>query len=231
MSGPSIKMAGTPWGGQVLQPSLPRSKVEELLGSNLTDDAWQGVERAFAFYGCRQRELTASKASKKKDDPQSWQVRQSAAVKAIEGALDRIEKARSKHGGFLLEASENFSVETLGQSAFGEMVAENLLTDAYDKLLKAVVILERAKPAEISVPTPVESQRMLVRDLQSVFQNAGLNCCLSTGWALNGLDHAPRFSDLTSFEQLIAAFGISDDKKPGAFAAWLRSAVSGGNQG
>ena len=111
-------------------PRLKKADFEQLLGQPLTKENWQSVEAAYRDYDNRLGNLTASKTSRKKDDPLGWYAQQKAAANAVEAALDKINAARSRCGRFLQEASENYALETHGHSAAGDMSAHKLLGDA-----------------------------------------------------------------------------------------------------
>lgn len=229
MSKATTRRAAHSLGGMVLEPNLSQAEAGEIIGQAIPDTAWLGIRRAFHAYGWRQDALKTSKASRSKGDDQSWHTRKDAATKAIEAAMDKVQAAKSKHGGFLDEASENYSLETFGQSYTTDKSARRMLEDAYMKMLHALVIMERANPQEIEIPTAAHSRDLLVRDIHTVLTENGIEARLSSGFDLGQMEIV-RLKDLTAFEALIAQFGIGDDKKPAAFSAWLRAALSHGEK-
>jgi hypothetical protein len=223
------KRAARASGGMVLEPHLSQAEAGEIIGQGIPNAAWLAIRRAFHAYGWRQDALKTSKASRSKGDDQSWHTRKDAATKAIEAAIDKVQAAKSKHGGFLDEASENYSLETFGQSYDIDQSARYMLQDAYMKMLHALTIIERSNPQEIEVPTAAHSRDMLVRDIHAALSASGIEARLSSGFDLGQMETV-RTKDLTAFEHLIAQFGIGDDRKPAAFSAWLRAALSDGRK-
>lgn len=229
MSGAMSKRAARASGGNVLEPLLSQAKAGEIIGQAIPDSAWLSIRRAFHAYGWRKDALGTSKASRSKGDGQSWHTRKDAATKAIEAAMQKVQSARSRHGGFLDEASENYSLETFGHSYMTDQSARRMLNDAYTTMLQALVIVERANPQEIEIPTAAHSRDILVRDIHAALTEGGVEARLSNGFDLGQMEIV-RLKDLTAFEQLIAQFGIGDDRTPAAFSAWLRAALSGGEK-
>lgn len=229
MSGAMSKRAARASGGMVLEPPISQQEAGTGIGQALPDSAWLAIRSAFHAYGWRQDALKTSKASRSKGDDQSWHTRQDAATKAIEAALRKVQAARSKHGGFLDEASENYSLENLGHSYTTDQSARRMLDDAFKTMLHALVILERSSPQEIETPTAAHSRDMLVKDIYAALIESGVDVRLSSGFELGQLEFV-RTKDLTAFEALISQFGIGDDRKPAAFSAWLRAVLSDGKK-
>ena len=229
MSGSMSKRAARVLGGIVKEPPISQAQAIEIIGQTITDEAWNKIRRAFHAYGWRQDALEASKASRSKGDTQSWYTRKDAATKAIEAAMQKVQSARSRHGGFLDEASENYSIETFGQSYTTDQSVRRMLDDAYKTMLHALVIVERSNPQEIETPTAAHSRDILVRDIHLALVESGIEARLSNGFELGQMEIV-RTKDLTAFEALIARFGIGDERKPAAFSAWLRAALSDGKK-
>lgn len=231
MSGAMSKRAAHPDGGIVLEPPLSQTEAENIIEQNIPDEAWLAIRRAFHDYGRRQRGLETSKASRSKGDDQSWHTRKDAVTKAIEAAMHKLDSVRSRrHGNFLREASENYCLETFKRSHSSEQSAQSLLDDAYRKMLHALVIVERSNPQEIEFPTSAHSRDMLVRDIHDALLQSGIAARPSNGFDIGQFGRTVRLQDLTRFEQLIVNFGIGDDRKPEAFSAWLRGALSSGEK-
>lgn len=229
MTGAISKRAARASGGMVQEPPLSQPEAGEIIGQAIPDPAWLAIRRAFHAYGWRQDALGTSKASRSKGDDQSWHTRKDAATKAIEAAMQKVQSARSRHGGFLDEASENYSLETFGQSYTTDKSARRMLDDAYKTMLNALVIVERANPQEIEIPTAAHSRDMLVRDIHAALTKSGIKAQVSSGFDLGELEIV-RLKDLTAFEALIVQFSIGDDRKPAAFSAWLRTALADGGK-
>jgi hypothetical protein len=229
MSGSMSKRAARASGGMVLEPNLSQVEAGGIIGQSIPDGAWSAIRRAFHSYGSRQDALKTSKASRSKGDDQSWHTRKDAATKAIEAAMQKVESARSRHGGFLDEASENHSLETFGQSYTSDNSARRMLDDAFMKMFHALVIIERSNPQEIETPTAAHSRDMLVNDIHAALVESGAVVRLSSGFELGQMEIV-RTKDLTAFEALIAQFGIGDDRKPAAFSAWLWAILSDGKK-
>ena len=231
MTGSKVKLAARSWAGFVTEPQISREKAGEVLGHEIPAEAWQRIERAINVYGNSLQDLTATKASRKKGDPQGWLSRQTAATKALEAALDRLEAARSRHGEFLHEASENYSLQTFGYSAGPERSARRKIDQAFRLALDALIILDRAQPQNIEAPTAAAARDAAIREIYSALVESGIGVRVSSGYQLDALDRAVRLSDLTAFENLIVQLQIGDEKKPAAFAAFIRAALAGGNRG
>lgn len=224
----TTKRAARALGGIVMTPPIDRQEAGRILDAEPSQAAWRAICAAFALYGDRLDDLAASKSSRKKDDPQSWHARQARATKALEAAFAQANRAME--GRFLDEASENYSLREHGCSAGPEVEARRLVDDACRKLMLALVIAERAEPMEAETPTAATARDDLLRALAAALGADGIEAETSPGWHLDGLARPPRLSDLTAFERLVAALGIGDEKKPAAFAAWVRGAL-GGNRG
>ena len=225
----TTKRAASSLGGMVMEPPVDRHEAGRILGTEPSPAAWRAICAAFALYGERLDVLGASKASRK-NEGQSWHVRQTQATKALETALALAQRTLNRHGRFVDEASENYSLQQHGYSAAPEAEARMLVEDACRKLLLALVIVERAEPREIETPTAATARDDLVRALAAALEADGVDVETSPGWHLDGLGRSARLSDLTAFERLVAALGIGDDKKPAAFSAWVRGTL-GGNRG
>lgn len=231
MTGSTTRRAAKSGAFFVIKPPIGQVAAGEVMGCAISDETWQNIKAAFYHYSNRMQDLQASKASRKKDDPQGWLARQTAATKSLQSALEKLEAARSKHGAFIHEASENYSLQTFGHSYLPEHSGDALLNAAFQSTLSALMIIERAKPQEIDVPTEATARDMLVRDIHAALTSEGIEARASTGFDLGQLGRPARFLDLTAFERLLTAFLIGDEKKPAAFAAFVRGALAGGNQG
>ena len=224
--GTTTKRAAHGFGGLVHKPTLSQAQAGAEIRQAIPDQAWQEICAAFEAYGSRQRALDASKASRSKNDDQSWHTRQKAASRAIEIAMEKVGAAR-KHGDFLEEASENYCLENLGRSHSPEESARMMLDEAFAKLLHAVAIIERANPQEIEIPTAATSRDMLVQDIYAALTGAGIEARASSGYYLEQLETVFT-KDLTPFEALISQFGIGDERQPEAFSAWIRQVLANG---
>lgn len=224
------RRAGLPGAYSALQTPIARETASQILGCEISEETWRHIEMAFELYGKRLDQLTASKVSRKKDDAQGWAARKAATVRALEDVLKKLEASRARHGNFLHEASENYSLQTYGVSAGSGRSAKRLLDEAFRATLAALVIIERAEPREIEIPTEARSRDMLVQDVFRALHDAGLDPRASYGATLDQLERVT-LADLTPFEKLIAEFQLGDEKKPAAFAAFVRSAIAGGNRG
>jgi hypothetical protein len=225
MSGKTTKRAARAFGSMVMQPPIPRTDFAEIMGADISDAAWSQINTAFYHYGVALDDLGMSRSAKSKDPAKaSWDTRQKATVKALEAALDRLAATR-KHDEFLREASENYSVANNGHSFGTDNSADLMLKDAYQKILHALVIVERAEPADIEVPTIAHAQGRLVSDLRDALQSCGITVEKSNGWTLDGLDHQPSLADLTPFENLIDALLVHDWYKIAGFSKTIRKAL------
>lgn len=231
MSGTTRKMAGKPGAIFIAEPAISRAKAGEVLGQEVPHEAWQLIRGAIAAYHERLQDLTSSKASQKKDDPQGWGARQAAAVKHLERALDHLQAAREGNGEFLHEASENYSLQTFGYSAGPERSAVRAIDRAFREAFNALTIVERARPLDIETPSEATARDMAVRDIFAALTDHGIKVRASTGRGLDALARQVRLSDLTAFERLLVELQIGDGKKPGAFAAFVRGALAGRKQG
>lgn len=226
----TTKRAASPGAYYVIVPPIEKSKAAEIMGCDIPDEAWLKIRFAFRAFGSVLEQLSASKTSKSKGDPQGWHYRQNEAIRALEAALAKIDQAR-RHGNFLEEASENYSKQTFGESSPIERNARLKLDNAYQETLGALAIVERAIPLEIELPTEATARSELVRAIWQAFIETGIDAKASTGFSLEGIVGTIRLSDLTRFERLLIEFQIGDDRKPAAFSAFVRSAIGGEKQG
>ncbi|MCW3780266.1 hypothetical protein [Defluviimonas salinarum] len=194
-----IKTASRALSGFVEQCPIPRSEVEIVLGSAVSDEAWRSINQAFAKWGRRRDDLNASKASAKKDDAKSWSARQSSVVRDLEEALKRIDRAK-KHGEFLREASDHYGRQ---QGLVATPHTNKMLKEAYIRILNALVIVERAAPELREIPTEAESRRMLANEI----------------W------HALSDVDCSKFANLIKALGVHGEHSRQALEKWINRAV------
>jgi hypothetical protein len=227
MTGSTTRRAATAWASWVVFP-IDKGAAETILGCTIPDEAWQAIEAAYWQYSQRLTGLTASKTSRKKDDPQGWAARQAAATRALEDALARVDAVRSKHGDFLYEASANYSLQTHGYSLIGEV--RKKLDEAFLLMVDALTIVERAEPIEIELPTEAAARDILVRDIFGALRAAGIEARASYGAALDQLERVT-LTDLAPFEKLIAALQVGDEKRPAAFSAFVRAALAGEKRG
>lgn len=224
----TVRRATRHLGGIVQQPTLTRGEAEAVYGCAFPDPAWDAICAAFARYGWNMRALETTRLSRSKDPAKAgWDARQSATVKAIETAMERIKIAR-RNRDFLREASDNYCLQTFGHSALGRFNAERNLNEAHAKLLDALIVLERAEPQEIETPSEAESRRLLVREMREALAEAGLDVSVSDG---RGLPEDAAEADLTPFEQLVSAFGAHDAETPASFSKWMRRALMGQDGG
>ncbi len=225
MTGTKTRRAATAVGFIWTDPPISKTEAESLLGRDIPDQAWSGIVNAYELYLHRLNDLTATKSSRKKDDPQGWTARQTATTKALEAALAKIEAAQ-RHGNFLREASENHAIQQFGHSKPATLNAHLLLNEAFDSVLKALVIIERAQPREVELPTEATARDLAVRDIFAALRSGGIEARASFGATLGQLERVT-VSDLTLFEQLISALQIGDERRPAAFSAFIRAALAG----
>jgi hypothetical protein len=220
-------MAGLPSAYSIMVPPISCDRAGEYVKVQIPADAWAKVESAFAHYGRALDRLNGSRTSKSKDpEKASWHERQKRTANALEAALNSLKLARS-HGDFLYEASENWALAFLGQSAGSDVNAARLLDDAHQKVLKALVIIERAEPRKIDVPTLASARAILIKAIRDALVESGIEAKASTGRFISDLDRRPTLDDLTPFERLLAKLDIGDDLAYASFATTVRSALSG----
>lgn len=229
MTGAMSKRAARPQGGVITEPPISHAEASRIMGQEIPNAAWEKIRSAFQEHGRQMRALEASKLSRSKGDDQSWHMRQMAATKAIEAAMAKLDAARSRHGAFLEEASELFAEDAFGRSSAANESARRLLDEAFAAMLRAVTIVERAEPEEIETPTAAHARDLLARAIRDALASNGIEARLSTGFDLGQLEKVG-LSNLTTFERLIAGFLIGDDKRPAAFSAWLRGALTDGEK-
>lgn len=227
MSEKTTRRAARSLGGMVMEPPITRDDACEYVKAGISSEAWASICRAFAQYGYVIDDLKASRVSKSKDPKKaSWSARQQSTVKALDAALDRVEAAR-KHREFLHEASENYSIVNLNRSAGADLSAARLLDEAYQKISAALVIIERAKPQIVEVPTEATARAKLVRAIADALAMDGIEARASTGFDAEGLDGAALLSNLTPFEQLLDVLGIGEEMTINSFSRFVRSAITG----
>jgi hypothetical protein len=228
MSNAKTKRAARSLGGMVLEPPITREEAGEYVKTEISAEAWAEICRAFVEYGGALDDLKTSRASRSKDpEKASWHERQTSTAKALEAALDRLQATR-KHGEFLREASENYSLQKSNASYSDATDADRMLRDAHRLILDALVIVERAEPMEIELPTEANARAKLVRDVASALAKSEIEARASNGRNLDAItDRKARLSDLTPFEQLIDALGIGEEMTVASFSAFVRSALHG----
>lgn len=233
MSNATTKRASRSLGGMVMQPPITCEDAGEYVKAEIPIEAWSEICRAFAQYGCALDNLKASRASKSKDPKKaSWHERQKSTVKALEAALDRLQATR-KHGEFLHEASDNYCLATFGYSFGYHVNADKLLRESYLNILNALVIIERAEPMIMEVPTEANARTTLVRDIADILARNGIEARASNGRAFEGLENGAGekrdalLSELTPFEQLLDALGFGEETTNESFSAFVRTALSG----
>lgn len=223
MTETTTKRAARSLGGIVREPPITRDMASTYLGAEVSKEAWLTICQAFASYGDRCDDLAASRLGKSKDPQKaSWHERQKSTITALEAVLDRLESVRN-HGEFLREASENYSLISFNASFGPEVNADQILREAYRKILDALVIIERAEPMEIDVPTDANARARLAREIKGALAQDGIALNLSDRRALPE-DAAE--ADLTPFEQLLSALGVHDGETPSAVARWIHRAVT-----
>lgn len=223
MSSTTTRRAARSLGGIVMQPPMSREAASEYLETEISLEAWSKVAQAFCKYGFSLDDLNASRASKSKDPTKaSWTERQKLTVNALEGAMDRLQATR-KHGEFLREASENYCQAEFGYSFSSEVSADRLLNEAYRKIFDAIVIIERAEPIEVEVPTNASARAILAIAIRDALSEDGIKTQLSDRRTLP--DDASE-ADLTPFEQLLSALGVHEGETPTAVARWIHRAVT-----
>ncbi|WP_044043476.1 hypothetical protein [Octadecabacter antarcticus] len=211
----------------VSEPPIGRDEASAIVGHTIDTATWIKIRVAFHKHGREARRLQGSKTSRKKDDPQGWLVRQTAASKALETALKKINDVRTKHGEFLFEASENYSLKEFGVSASLEFNARAKLDRAFAEGNRALLIIERATERKIEVLTAASARDVLLCDIADALDEVDIPTGTTSGWALDSIDGQPGISDLTPFENLIDALAIMNDKDIKSFSAQIRAALSG----
>ena len=218
------KRAAVPSGGIVMQPPITQETAENILGEVISDQLWREIEAAFATYGKRLRALETSKMSRNKNDPESWHVRKSNSVGKLETAMRLIREIKDETGDFLTEAATDYTMRTYGRSLLSEHNPRQLLRESLKSLQHTVAIVERALPMEVDIPTKEEAERLVVRMLRDAFVNHGVNASVSDG---RNLPEDAAESELTLFEQFVAALEIHDAETPNALSRWLRRTLKG----
>ncbi len=227
MSGTTTRRTGSPSAFAIMQPPISCDEASEYIKAPIPVEAWEKIESAFSRYGKALDRLGASRAGKSKEPTKaSWHERQKNTAKALEAALDRLKSARS-HGDFLQEASENYALATLGQSAGEAINADKLLRDAYRKISDALMIIERSEPREIVLPTAATARAILIRDLRDALAESGIDAKASTGRYTSDLARPLVLGDLTPFEQFLDGLGVGEDLSIASFATTIRAALKG----
>ena len=97
-------------------------------------------------------------------------------------------------------------------------------------MLDALTIIERAKPQFIQAPTAATSRDMLIRNIQRVLEDDGIEAKARDGFYLDKQEKAlPKH--LTPFENLISMLIEEDFKKASSFSRMVRRALDGQNNG
>lgn len=218
-------------GGFLFNAPISREEASAAFGAEIPLDAWQKINQAYAVHGRGLDALSASKASRKKDDKQGWGFRQAAATKALKSALIELQKATDL-GRFLDEASENYGIQTFGHSNLANWSAQRLVDKAFTAISDALVIVERARPDSIFLLTEVESRDRLIRDIDAALRACGFETGTTSDRTYDTMEHEPSTVDLKPFENLLDALELLDSSNFRAFSTKIRRAkAKGGKSG
>jgi hypothetical protein len=208
------RQAAYPKGHIVPEPHISQHAASELLGAPIPDEAWQKITLAFARFGDGMAALATSRPNNAKNDPQSWEQQQRDSVADLilaHKCIDRVTRDRKQ---FLMDALDNYSMQERGHSGLLEVMRE--LNDMKIRLVRAMTMIERAKPYEIEVPTEATQRSNLIAAIHRAILDAGLPATLSSKGEI------PR---LTPFEEMLKALGIERGNSDPAFAMKVRRAV------
>lgn len=202
-------------GGMVLQPLISQCEASDALGYPIPDAAWQKISLAFAFFGHGMDDLETSRPNDAKNDAQSWHQQQRASVADLGRAFECIDRVTRDRKQFLMDALDNYSLQTHGHSGSLQMI--NDLNDIKLRLIRAMTMIERAEPFEFEVPTEATLRGNLIAAVYGALKEAGVPVTLSSKGAMGSL---------TRFEALLLALGIERGNSDQAFAMRVRRAVS-----
>jgi len=218
-------------GGFLLNAPISRDEASAAFGTEIPLDAWQKINQAYAVHGRGLDALSASKASRKKDDKQGWGFRQAAASKALKCALIELQKATDL-GRFLDEASENYGIQTFGHSNRAICSARRFVDEAFTAISDALVIVERAQPDSILPPTEVDSRDRLIRDIDAALRACGFETGTTADRTYDTMEREPSTVNLKPFENLLDALELLDSPNFRTFSSKIRRAkAKGGKSG
>ncbi len=202
-------------GGIVMQPHISQMEASAVLGAPIPNDAWQRINFAFAIYGDGRDALSTSRPNDAKNDPQSWHKQQRDSVADLNRAHECIDRVTRERREFLMDALDNYSLQTHGYSGLLEVMRD--LNDMKVRLVRAMTMIERAEPFEIEVPTEATLMSNLISTIYGAMLEADLPVTLSSKGSVNGI---------TRFETTLLALGIKRGNSERAFAMRVRRAVS-----
>lgn len=203
-------------GGIVRQPHISQDAASEVFGHSIPDSAWQKISFAFALYGNGVDNLETSRPNDGKNDPQSWHQQQRASVADLNRAFDCIDRVTRERKQFLMDALDNYSLQTQGHS--GSLAIMRDLNDMKLRLVRAIAMIERAEAYEIEVPKEGTLRASLISAIHAALKDADLPVTLSSKGDMESL---------TRFEGLLLALGIERGNSARAFAMRVRRAVTG----
>lgn len=202
-------------GGIVMQPHISQVAASEVLGASIPDTAWRAISLAFATYGAGMDSLATSRPNDAKNDPQSWHKQQRDSVADLAKAHECIDRVTRDRKDFLMDALDNYSLQTRGHSGLLEVMRE--LNEMKLRLVRAMTMIERAEPYEIEVPTEATLRANLIEAVHCALQDAGIEATLSSKGAIDSL---------TPFEAMLLKLGIERGNSNRAFAMRVRRAVT-----
>lgn len=223
-----VKIAGTATGAFWLPPP-PISQEEASIefGADIADEAWQKIERAFAFHELRLKKLEQSRDNKNPNDPRSWAVRKNKAENGLKAALKGLERINRD---WLAEAQNNRWLAKIENPILEkEDLPCGKLDDRYgglamlDSVIAALTDLQvlveaAALNPQDDIPSEAECRQLLAREIYEVLGKPEL----LSGW---GDDEDLSYDDLTGFEKLVEALEIHQGVTPAATAQWVRKAM------
>ena len=210
------KQAAYSKGGMVLEPNVSQEAASGVLGQPIPDTAWQKITLAFGLYGDGLDDLGTSRPNDGKNDPQSWHQQQRASVADLNRAFECIDRVTRDRKQFLIDARDNYSLQTHGHS--GSLAMKRDLEDMKLRLIRAMATIERAEPLELEVPTEATLRASLIAEIYGALQGCGILVTLSSKGAQESL---------TRFEELLLALGIERGNSNRAFTMRVRRAVAG----
>lgn len=209
------RQAAYPKGGLVRQPIISQAEASDGLGQSIPDAVWQKICHAFALFGDGMDDLDTSRPNDAKNDPQSWHQQQRASVADLNRAFDCIDRVTRDRKQFLMDALDNYSLQTNGHSGSLQTIRD--LEDMKLRLIRAMTLIGRAKPFDIEVPTEATLRANLIASLYHTMRDAGLPVTMSSKEAASGL---------TRFEGLLVKLGVDQGQSERAFAMRVWRAVT-----
>ena len=215
MSGPESKRAAGTWGGWIEPPPLPRTRFNEILGHQFSDQAWREIEKSYQDFSFSKGILELPKVNRNRKDEGSWFSQQESVSKDLERVNTLLERQLSNRRDFIRNVES-----TLVMSGVEAPNLYIMLQQAADAVLIVLTMVERAAPHPMEVASEPALRATLARSILDTIRRDGGPDRVSDG----RLTDEAAECDLSPFEQLVSECGIHIAETPNALSRWVRRA-------